>query len=250
MSVSVLRQTLSGFAVVGLLAFGAGSASAQTSPEFAGVSSNNSSASLTANVESPFASTERSLTASVVNPRPKVSFMAAQGGTFDDESGIGFGVMGMLSRTSWKAEGFEDFFDDSNGYGVGLWVGGNRSGAVGFVGEFMYVRRSDNEFTSHAIQIPALVHVNLGTRSTNGVGVYLIAGPSFTINLKQEFDGIDISDDFTGADIGVIGGLGVEFYRIGLEGRVNWGLRNVDNTGTFDDLKTRTYEFVGKFAFN
>jgi hypothetical protein len=249
MPVSILRQTLSGFTVIGLLASGAVSASAQTSQEPLGLASITSNVSLTANVESPFASTERALTASVVNPRPNVSFMPVQGGGSDD-SGIGFGIMGMLSRTNWRAEGFEDFFEDSDGYGVGLWVGGNRNGVVGFVGEFMYLRRGDDEFTSHAIQIPAVFHVNLGTRSTNGAGVYLIAGPSFTINLKQELDGLDISDDFAGADIGVIGGVGVEFYRIGLEGRVNWGLRNIDNTGTFDDLKTRTYEFVGKFAFN
>lgn len=249
MSVSVQRQTISGFAIVGLLTFGAVSASAQTSQELSGLAPTTSSASLMASVDSPFTSAERGLSASLVNPRPNVNFAARQGNS-DDDSGVAFGVMGMLSRTNWRAEGFEDFFEDSDGYGVGLWVGGNRNGAVGFVGEFMYLRRGDDEFTSNAIQIPALFHVNLGTRSANGAGVYLIAGPSFTINLKQELDGLDISDDFAGADIGVIGGLGVEFFRFGLEGRVNWGLRNVDNTGTFDDLKTRTYEFVGKFAFN
>jgi hypothetical protein len=250
MSVSLLRQTISGFAIVGLLTFGAVSASAQTSQEPLGLSSIHRNVSLTANVESPFASAERSLTASVVNPRSNVNFAAAQGGAADEDSGIGFGVLGMITRTSWKADGVEDLFEDTNGWGAGLWVGGNRNGRVGFVGEFIYLVRGDGDFEQKALQIPAVFHINVGSRSRNGVGGYVVVGPSFTINLKEEFFGVDISDDFAGADIGIIGGAGVEFFRFGVEARGNWGLRNIDNSGDVNELKTFTFELLGKFAFN
>lgn len=252
MSVSLLRQTVSGFAIVGLLTFGAASASAQTSQEPLGLSSIHRNVSLTANVESPFASAERSLTASVVNPRSNVNFAAAQGGAADEDSGIGFGVLGMITRTSWKTDGVDEFFDFDNktGWGAGLWVGGNRNGRVGFVGEFIYLRRGDDDFKQTALQIPAVFHINVGSRSRNGVGGYLVVGPSFTINVKEELFGVDISDNFNGADIGIIGGAGVEFFRVGIEGRGNWGLRNINSDGDVNETKTFTFELLGKFAFN
>ena len=251
MSARLVRQALTGATAVCLLAvIGAVSASAQTSQNPLGATTISSNVSFAANVDSPFAATERSLVTSVVAPRPTVTSAAAQGGSTNEDSGIGFGVLGMITRTSWKTDGIEDLFEDTNGWGAGLWVGGNRNGRVGFVGEFIYLVRSDGDFTQKALQIPAVFHINLGSRSRTGVGGYLVVGPSFTINLKEEFFGVDISDDFTGADIGVIGGAGIEFFRIGIEGRGNWGLRNINSDGDLNETKTFTFELLGKFAFN
>jgi hypothetical protein len=61
---------------------------------------------------------------------------------------------------------------------------------------------------------------------------------------------LDISKNFSGADIGVIGGAGVEIYRFGIEARGNWGLRNISDNGDTSDLKTFTFELLGKFRFN
>jgi hypothetical protein len=185
---------------------------------------------------------------STSRPARFASFLR-QGGSNDD-SGIGFGVLGMITRTSYRADGLADFFDDRTGYGFGVWVGGNRNGRVGFVGEFIYLIRGDDDFRTKALQIPAVFHINFGSRSRDSVGGYVVVGPSFTINLSNEINGVDVDDDFAGADIGVIAGLGVEFYRVGIEGRGNWGLRNINSEGTISDTKTFTFEVLGKFAFN
>ena len=252
MPATVLRAIVNGFAIVGLLACGTTSAWAQTSQELGSVPSTSLTARVTTGVESPFAATERSLAFDAVAPRPAVSFATRQGGAADEDSGIGVGALIMLTRTSYKADGVGDFFnlDNKSGWGAGLWVGGNRNGRVGFVGEFIYLVRGDNDFKTKALQIPAVFHINVGSRSRNSVGGYVVVGPSFTINLKQEVGGLDVSDNFNGADIGIIGGAGVEFFRVGIEGRGNWGLRNINSSGDVSDTKTFTFELLGKFAFN
>lgn len=195
---------------------------------------------------------ERALHASVVAARPRVDFSAQGSQAGSADHGVGFGVLGMITRTSFRGDEGEGVFDLDNktGYGLGLWIGGNRNGRVGFVGEFIYLVRGDDDFRTKALQIPAVFHINFGSRSRNSVGGYLVVGPSFTINLKQELFGEDVSDNFNGADIGIIGGVGVEFFRIGVEGRGNWGLRSISSDGDVGDSKTFTFELLAKFAFN
>jgi hypothetical protein len=237
------------FTVVALAASPAFAQSEQAGPAF----TRHISVNFAPESTSAFGDAERALTASVITPRPTVSLAARQGTQASQEDeGIGVGVLGMITRTSFRGDEGEGVFDLDNktGYGFGLWVGGNRNGRVGFVGEFIYLVRGDDEFRTKALQIPAVFHVNFGSRSRNNVGGYVVVGPSFTINLKQEAGGIDVSDDFNGADIGIIGGLGVEFFRIGLEGRGNWGLRSISSEGDVADSKTFTFEFLAKFAFN
>jgi hypothetical protein len=173
----------------------------------------------------------------------------------DEDSGIGVGVLGMITRTSFDVD--DDFFDINSrtGYGFGLWVGGNRNGRIGFTGEFIYVVRKaedalGNEYDFKIFQIPAVFHINFGSRSRNSIGGYIVVGPSFGINLGEEINGEDFGDDFSGADIGIIGGAGVEFFRIGIEGRGNWGVKSITDEGDFADSKTFTFELLGKFAFN
>jgi hypothetical protein len=173
----------------------------------------------------------------------------------DDDSGIGIGVLGMITRTSFDVD--EDFFDINSrtGYGFGVWVGGNRNGLIGFTGEFIYVVRKaedalGNEYDFKIFQIPAVFHINFGSRSRSGIGGYIVVGPSFGINLGEEINGADLGDDFSGADIGIIGGAGVEFFRVGIEGRGNWGIKSITDEGDFADSKTFTFELLGKFAFN
>jgi hypothetical protein len=187
-------------------------------------------------------------------PKVRADFQAQQPrlGPSAEDSGISVGVLGMITRTDYKADGVSDFFDISNktGYGFGLWIGGNRNGRVGFTGEFIYLKRGNDDFKVTALEIPAVFHVNFGSRSRNSVGGYIVLGPSFTINLKQEALGVDVSENFNGADVGLIGGVGVEFFRVGIEGRGNWGLRNINSSGDVTNTKTFTFELLGKFAFN
>jgi hypothetical protein len=190
-----------------------------------------------------------------LNPRNVASFLR-QGGAANEDSGIGFGVLAMLTRTSInEADDLVDV-DSGTGYGFGAWVGGNRNGRVGFVGEFIYAIRkvSDGpeDVKFKVFEIPAVFHVNVGSRSRNSIGGYVVVGPVFTFNLGQTINGEDIDEDskFKGADIGIIGGAGIEVYRVGIEVRGNWGLRSISDEGDFLKIKTTSVEILGKFAFN
>lgn len=249
MTASSLRHLTRGLLFAALVLLGAGSVSAQTSGQDPSVPPLTGSLRHAPSAESPFTITERALTTSIVQPGPTVNFRAQQT-TSGATSGVGFGVLGMVSRTSWRADNVEDFFDDKIGWGAGIWIGGNRNGPVGVVGEFIYVSRGDDDFKTRALQVPLVLHFNIGQRRRDSVSGYIVAGPSFTFNLTQESLGLDISDNFNDTDIGVVAGAGIEFFRIGIEGRGNWGLKNLDKTGSFDDLKTFSFEFLGRFAFN
>jgi len=179
----------------------------------------------------------------------------AQNNTSNEDEGIGVGALAMMVRPSVKGDGLDDYFEGRTGTGFGLWVGGNKNGLIGFTGEFIYLtRKLEDPFGSvlktTALEIPAVFHINVGSRSRNAVSGYGIIGPVFTINLKQEFDDLDVSDDFNGADIGVMAGAGIEFFRIGVEARGNWGLRNINSDGDTTKVKNFAFELVGKFRFN
>ena len=250
MTASSLRHITRGFIFVAFVLLGAGSVSAQTADQIPSGPPITGSLRLAPSAESPFTITERALTASVVQPRAAVNFQNVPDTPGEDTSGIGFGVLGMITRTSWRADDVEDFFDDKIGWGAGIWVGGNRNGLVGVVGELIYLSRGDDDFEEQALQVPILLRFNIGPRSRESLSGYVVAGPSFTFNLSQEALGLDISDNFNDSDIGVIAGAGIEFFRIGIEGRGNWGLKNLDKTGDFDDLKSFSFEFLGRFSFN
>ena len=188
-----------------------------------------------------------------------------QGGAANEDSGIGVGVLGMYTYASFDPELDDPIdVDGRSGWGIGGWVGGNRNGRVGFVGEFIYVVRNgrakstdpeevfDEDVKFKVFEIPAVFHINFGSRSRNSVGGYIVAGPVFSFNLGQEVGGESLDDDekFKGAEIGVIGGVGIEFFRVGIEGRGNWGLNSISDEGDFNKVKTFTFELLGKFAFN
>jgi hypothetical protein len=180
--------------------------------------------------------------------------LAQSGNASTEDTGIGVGVEGMITRASVHADDAADIFKSRTGSGFGLWVGGNKNGLIGFTGEFIYLTRNVDQngetLKTRALEIPAVFHVNVGSRSRNGVTVYGVAGPVFTINLKQTLADIDVSDNFNGADIGVIGGAGIELYRFAIEGRGNWGLRNISDEGDLSTAKTFSFELLGKFRFN
>jgi hypothetical protein len=144
--------------------------------------------------------------------------------------------------------------DAKNAYGFGLWVGGNKGGTVGFTGEFIYkVTKFDaleGTLKRQALEIPAVFHINFGSKTKNGALGYGVVGPVFTINVKDKLSSGVSSDNFAGADIGIMAGAGFEVMRVGVEGRGNWGLRNISDEGTTSKTKEFSVELVGKFRFN
>jgi hypothetical protein len=190
------------------------------------------------------------LVLSLVLARPA----AAQQNVSNANSGIGVGIEGMAAFPSLRnAE--NSGLDAKNAYGFGLWVGGNKGGTVGFAGEFIYkVSKFDitggNTLTRQALEIPAVFHINVGSRTKNGAVGYGIIGPVFTINVKDKLKNGVAGDNFAGADVGIMAGAGFEVVRIGVEGRGNWGLRNISDEGTTSKTKEFSFEVVGKFRFN
>lgn len=191
-----------------------------------------------------------SLATFLVTARP----VAAQTNTNNEDEGIGVGVEGLLGFPSLRGTNVSTALDAKSSYGIGLWVGGNKNGRVGFTGEFIYlvkkIEQGESEAKQKALQIPAVFHINFGSGSRNNVGGYGIVGPVFTLNVKDELTGGLAGDNFAGADIGILVGAGVEITRVGIEARGNWGLRNISDEGVTSDTKTFTFEILGKFRFN
>jgi hypothetical protein len=149
------------------------------------------------------------------------------------QGGPGFGLEFGITRTTLHAESLSDFIGSRTGFMGGIWFGGNRHGVVGLMGEITYVVKGAKDESSgqdlklHYLEIPVLLRVNIGQHSTNGVIVYPLFGPVVDIQLKGTLDGLDVTNQFQGYDVGLIGGIGLEAARLGVEVRGNWGLKGL-----------------------
>ena len=160
--------------------------------------------------------------------------------------GIGFGAkFGPLFPSISKEV---TNFDNRTGWLGGIWFGGNRSGAVGIQVDVLYGKKNvpsplvlGGDVDVHFLEIPVMARINLGT-SSKAAG-YILVGPSFDINLKSELNSLDVKSQYESLDLGIIGGAGVEISRFLVEGRYNWGLRNVVNGDLLNtsEIKTRTF---------
>jgi len=172
------------------------------------------------------------------------------------QGGIGVGIEGGISRNTLHSTDELVDFESRTGTLVGLWVGGNKNGNVGFVGEFLYALKKTgagaDEVKIHALEIPAVFHINFGSHSREGVSGRAIVGPVFTVNVKKTLKSGLTGDNFSSADVGLMAGAGIEAYRVAFEVRGNWGFKTVTDTGggNFEDAKTRAIEVVLKFRFN
>ncbi len=106
------------------------------------------------------------------------------------------------------------------------------------------------------IEIPLLARVNLtDPRSTTRVFVVGGATPAFRLSAraKAEVEGEqetrDISDDIEPFDLGLAGGLGVEFGRVLIEARYTHGLRkiNEDDNDPNDRIQNRVFSVIVGF---
>lgn len=145
-------------------------------------------------------------------------------------------------------------FDSRTGLIGGLFIGGHREGTAGIQLDLLYAKKSTNapggaKLDLHYFEIPVLGRFNFGSHSTEGVAGYIIVGPSFDIKLKAKQNGLDVSDNYEGLDLGIIGGAGVELSRFIIEGRYNWGLRNVNKTTT-TEIKDKTFALMFGVRFN
>ena len=173
-------------------------------------------------------------------------------GSRDPELGFGFGIKGGPLFASVNQESFT--FENKTGFLVGIWFGGNRTGTVGVEGEVMYGKKGAPKLPGPAdvdlyfIEIPILLRVNVGSQSINKWVVYGIVGPAFDIKLKGKQNDLDVSDNYSGLDIGVIGGAGFEIFRFLIEARGNWGLRAVNSGNLSNAVEIKDKSFVLLFG--
>ncbi len=191
------------------------------------------------------------------DPSFLVSGMAQSQNRSVHSQGFGFGVKGGLLYSKFSEA--NETFKNNNGFEAGIFFGGNRPGAIGVMGEILYAKKGTKGSTgvqtldNYYLEIPILMRINIGSANKNsGAIVYAIAGPAFDILLKSQLDGIDVKSNYESLDLGIIGGAGVEISRFLIEGRYNWGLRNVYKAsgGNTTDIKTRSFALLAGLRFN
>lgn len=173
----------------------------------------------------------------------------------DDGPGVGVGFKIGPTFASFSSDALD--IDNRTGWHAGLFVGGNRSGVVGWQTEFNWIRRGGQttllgeEFHIDYLQVPVFLRVNIGTESRQGFAVYALAGPAFSWRIADEINGVTIDDSFEGTDVGLVFGAGVEITRVILEGRYEWGFRRINKTfSDTDELKARTFTVLVGVRFN
>lgn len=173
----------------------------------------------------------------------------------DDGPGVGVGFKIGPTFANFSSDALD--IDNRTGWHAGLFVGGNRSGVVGWQTEFNWIRRGGQttplgeEFHIDYLQVPVFLRVNIGTESRQGFAVYALAGPAFSWRIADEINGVTIDDSFEGTDVGLVFGAGVEITRVILEGRYEWGFRRINKTfSDTDEIKSRTFTVLVGVRFN
>ena len=168
--------------------------------------------------------------------------------------GVGVGMKGGYLYTSFDFDGVSDVLDSSNGWMAGIFFGGNRPGTVGVLGEVnVLAKRGEagmESTTIYYLQVPALLRINGGSRSTGGVSAYGIFGPAIDLKIGEDLGSFTNPDEIESVDVSLVAGVGVELSRLIIEGRGTWGFRNIARQSTVGDVKTRTFALLVGLRFN
>jgi hypothetical protein len=193
----------------------------------------------------------------------------------DNEQGLGFFLQGGLIRaTTYGENGIPagGFDTSANGWILGIGFGGNKSGKFGIAVDINYLRKAaDNVFIFNfdegisetgalrqdVLQVPVYGRITFfGHQTKEAASLYLIVGPYVDILLKSTINGLNFKDQFNGFDVGILGGLGFEVARVGVEYRAYWALRALLSTGngTFlnglEDSKAFTHVVLFRVRLN
>lgn len=173
------------------------------------------------------------------------------------QGGIGWGVkLGPIFSSFGAAQkGVRNpAFDTSAGLEGGLFIGGNRGGKMGAQLETLYAKKVAKEggvpTTLHYFQFPFLVRFNGGSLDRSGFSYYGVVGEAVAINLKASQNGLDVKSNYKGVDLGLIGGVGVEFNRFIAEGRYDWGLFNVRSVTGGNRVRTKSFIIMAGYRIH
>ena len=138
------------------------------------------------------------------------------------------GIKGGFLYSSLDFEDAGDVLDSNNGWTAGVFFG--PAGVVALQGEVNFLQKGGSDSTGdiklYYVQFPVLLRVGGGST----VKIYGLGGPTFDLKIGQGGDESALVTEFEGIDIGITGGLGLEIGKLVLEGRVNWGLKNIAQT--------------------
>jgi len=167
----------------------------------------------------------------------------------------GFGIGAKIGPIFNSLSGGNVSYSTRAGLEGGIWFGGNRGGTVGVMGEFLYAvlrtTSAGSTLTAHYLEIPILLRINIGGKSKNEFSFYILAGEVNDIKLKSSLNGVNVSSQYQGLNIGMLFGGGFEFARFLVELRENIGLRSVANVGGGNgSIKTKAFAILVGFRFN
>jgi hypothetical protein len=81
-----------------------------------------------------------------------------------------------------------------------------------------------------------------------GIHPYILGGLEFAYLLSAKHDGNNIKDHIRKDDLGIVGGVGLEFSllrkSVYIEGRYYYGLGNINSDDQFFETTNRTYQFL------
>jgi hypothetical protein len=181
-----------------------------------------------------------------------VSPLFAEGAQFGIKAGLN-----IANVTGDDAEGFSSK--------VGLVAGGfmcyNFTEIFAFQPELLFTMKGasgdgDHKWSVNYIEIPVLFKANLPTEGK--IKPMLYAGPGFGILMSSKADDVDMKDETTSFDIGVMAGAGIAYQMekgaITLEARYEVGMTTLaknedEDTGSKPDIKNSVISFLVGYAF-
>jgi hypothetical protein len=172
-----------------------------------------------------------------------------------DNDGMAWGAKGGWLRADYAVKGANDIFNASSGWFIGAFGGRKEPDWSWLQGELNILRKStlcgcnQERVDLYYLQIAGLGRVNLADRSEDAVTPYALAGPALEIKIGETLRSLIIRE-YSGADVAIVLGGGVEFGRLLLEARATWGLRHlVANPADGTKVSSRTVAILGGFRF-
>ena len=152
---------------------------------------------------------------------------------------------------------------------AGLWVRMGSASPVSFQLEGLFSEKGvkfkapaigldSAEIRLRYFEIPALARADFGAAGSSA-RVFVVGGaaPAFKLAARAKAEGEgqrsdrDVGDEIFAFDLGLVGGVGVEFGRALIEARYTHGLRhiNTDDNGDEDRIKNRVFSVMAGFRF-
>jgi hypothetical protein len=188
--------------------------------------------------------------------------LLALAGTAAGQDGVGFGIKGGVRYPDFSTDDLD--LDNRLGWQAGVFFGGNRDGVIGVQAEVNWLRNETDvppigavpagTVTLDYVQVPVLLKLNVGTRSSYAFNVFGVVGPSFEVLVRDEvsgFGGPTTSDyRFEDVNVGLLLGGGIEVSRFILEARYTRGFRNINRDFDVSDIKLNSFAVLAGIRFN